>query len=99
MNRNFVIGYDIKHPRRLQRVYRAMLKHAAWIEYSIFVLEGSDKEAMRCMEEVSRLIDPAEDDLRCYPLPSRGLQFRLGKSTLPEGIIWTGLPAGAVLVG
>ena len=98
MSRNFIICYDIRHPRRLQRVYRAVLKHAAPIEYSVFILEGSGKEAMQCMAEASLLIDPTEDDLRCYPLPSRGLQFRLGRPTLPEGIVWTGLPAGCVLV-
>jgi len=26
-------------------------------------------------------------------LPSRGLQERIGRATLPEGIQWTGLPA------
>jgi CRISPR-associated protein Cas2 len=97
MNKIFVIGYDIRQPGRLQRVCRALLKYAIRIEYSVFILEGSDKEAMRCMDELSRLIEPAEDDLRCYPLPLRGLQFRLGKATLPEGIVWTGLPAGCMI--
>ncbi|MDR1945806.1 MAG: CRISPR-associated endonuclease Cas2 [Desulfovibrio sp.] len=94
----FVVGYDIRNPRRLQRVHRAMLKHAAPIEYSVFVLDGSTAAATRCMEEISRLIDPREDDLRCYPLPVRGVQFRLGKPTLPAGIVWTGLPSGCMMV-
>jgi CRISPR-associated protein Cas2 len=96
--RTFVIGYDISHPRRLQRVHRALIKYAVPIEYSIFVLDGAMREAIFCMEEVSRLIDPEEDDLRCYPLPSRGTQFRLGKASLPEGIIWTGLPSSCALL-
>jgi CRISPR-associated protein Cas2 len=96
--RTFVIGYDISNPRRLQKVYRAMIKHATPIEYSVFVLDGTMHAAVRCMQEISRLIDPKEDDLRCYPLPRRGLQLRLGKPALPEGIVWTGLPSGCVMV-
>jgi hypothetical protein len=43
----FVIGYDISNPRRLQRIHREMCKHAAPLEYSIFLLVGSeaDKDA------------------------------------------------------
>ena len=96
--RVFVIGYDISHPKRLQRAYRIMLNHAVPIEYSIFILNGTMRDAMRCMREVAHGIDPKEDDLRCYPLPSRGLQFRMGKASLPQGIVWTGLPSGSVMV-
>ena len=92
--RTFVIGYAISHPQRLQQVHRIMIKYAVPLQYSVFVLDGTEQDAQRCMREVVRLIDPKEDDLRCYSLPSRGVQFRLGKASLPEGIVWTGLPAG-----
>ena len=90
----FVIGYDIRDGRRLQQVYRVLLRYAMPIEYSIFLLEGSKRAAQGCMREVAGLIDPRVDDVRCYPLPLRGFQVRLGVATLPEGIVWTGLPAG-----
>ena len=88
----FVIGYDIRDVRRLQRVHRVLLRHAAPIEHSIFLLDGDTGAARRCMEALLRLIDPTVDDLRCYPLPLRGIQGRIGLETLPSGIIWTGLP-------
>lgn len=88
----FVIGYDICDMRRLQRVHRTLLRHAAPIEYSIFLLDGNLRAAHHCMDELLELIDPREDDLRCYRLPVRGLQGRIGLVTLPVGIIWTGLP-------
>ena len=91
--KTFVIGYDIRQRRRLSRVHRAMVRHATPIEYSVFILYGSTKAARRCLKEVSKLINPLEDDLRCYQLPARGRQFRLGRASLPEGIFWTGLPA------
>lgn len=89
---NWLIGYDITDPRRLQRIYRAMLKHATPLEYSIFLLSGTENAQKKCMREIASMIDPASDDLRCYPLPERGLQHRLGKATLPQGIHWSALP-------
>jgi CRISPR-associated protein Cas2 len=92
--RAFVIGYDIADPRRLQRVHRAMCKHASPLEYSVFLLVGSEAYRQSCLAAVADLIDPDADDVRCYPLPARGLQTRIGRASLPEGIQWTGLPAG-----
>ncbi len=89
----FVIGYDISEPRRLLRVHREMCKHATPLEYSIFLLVGSDAAKDRCLEEIAELIKPLEDDVRCCPLPARGFQGRIGVASLPAGIVWTGLPA------
>ena len=88
----FVIGYDIAHPRRLQRVHREMCKHATQLEYSIFLLVGSAADQQRCLARIGALIKPCEDDVRCYRLPHRGHQERVGRASLPAGIVWTGLP-------
>ncbi|MCQ1550099.1 MAG: CRISPR-associated endonuclease Cas2 [Candidatus Accumulibacter phosphatis] len=88
----FVIGYDISHPRRLLRVHREMCKHASPLEYSIFLLVGSNAAKDRCLREVDALIKPQDDDLRCYALPIRSFQGRIGRASLPAGILWTGLP-------
>lgn len=90
---SFVIGYDIADPRRLQRVHRVMCTFAAPLEYSIFLLVGRAADKDRCLLEIAALIEKGEDDVRCYPLPSRGFQSRIGRASLPEGIQWTGLPA------
>ena len=89
----FVLGYDITDPRRLGRIHRAMKKLAMPIEYSIFLLDGSERDAHRCVTAMETLMDGKTDDVRCYPLPVRGYQKRIGKAVLPEGIHWTGLPA------
>jgi CRISPR/Cas system-associated endoribonuclease Cas2 len=64
-----VIGYDISDPRRLLRVHREMCKHATPLEYSIFLLVGSEADKERCLEEIAELIEPRDDDVRCYALP------------------------------
>ena len=91
--RAFVIGYDIANPRRLQRVHREMCKHATPLEYSVFLLVGNELAKERCLAQMAGLIEDGEDDVRCYPLPVRGFQGRVGRASLPAGIQWTGLPA------
>lgn len=90
---HFLICYDITCPRRLQRMHRRLCRWATPLQYSVFLLAGSEAQFERCLEAVAELIDPREDDLRGYPLPVRGLQARLGVPALPAGIQWSGLPA------
>lgn len=90
----FVIGYDISDPARLQRIHRLMCKFAIPLEYSVFLLIGSVSDKNKCLADVAAVMDMSMDDVRCYALPVRGLQQRIGRSGLPDGIQWTGLPAG-----
>ncbi len=91
--RAFVVGYDIANPRRLQRVHREMCKHATPLEYSVFLLVGDRRAKDLCLARMAGRIKNNEDDVRCYPLPVRGFQGRIGRASLPLGIQWTGLPA------
>ncbi|GHT84345.1 hypothetical protein AGMMS49960_08750 [Betaproteobacteria bacterium] len=95
---NWIIGYDITDPRRLNRVHRVMVNRATPIEYSIFLFCGTERELNECLDAITTLIDAKTDDVRCYPLPQRGLQERIGLATLPEGIQWTALPAGLMSI-
>ena len=90
---NWIVAYDVSAPRRLQRIHRFMVGQASPIEYSVFLFVGTAKQLEACLAELGRLIDPRDDDMRCYALPARGLQARIGCATLPAGIQWTGLPA------
>ncbi len=90
---DFVICYDIGHPKRLGRVFRFLKKCAMPLQYSVFLYTGDERQLARLMDKLLPLIDQKEDDLRAYPLPKRGFKARLGKAALPEGIQWSGLPA------
>jgi CRISPR-associated protein Cas2 len=91
--RSWLLAYDIANPRRLGRVLRCMKRHATPVQYSVFWLEGSPADSLRCVQAVRRLMDPREDDLRVYPLPAHARCLRLGRAVLPEGIQWSALPA------
>lgn len=88
----YLIGYDISNEKRLQKIHKRMVKYATPIQYSIFLLEGSEKELQHCLDDVLTIFHKKEDDLRVYPLPANAKQWQLGKLILPEGIIWTVLP-------
>jgi CRISPR-associated protein Cas2 len=87
-----IIAYDITCPRRLQKVYRKLCGHAMRLQYSVFYFTGTQTQYQACLDDIVPLIDETSDDLRAYPLPTNGYQWRLGKATLPEGICYTGLP-------
>jgi CRISPR-associated protein Cas2 len=70
-----------------------MCAHAAPLEYSVFILVGTARAKDQCLQRLSALIDTNTDDVRCYPLPMRGFQERIGRTSLPTGIHWTGMPA------
>lgn len=88
----YIVAYDITAPRRLNRVYRALCKIAVPIEYSVFLLTSDPRQVVRILADLEELIDKRSDDLRCYPLPVRGLRIRLGRAHFPDGIHYTGLP-------
>jgi CRISPR-associated protein Cas2 len=89
---DYIIAYDITSPRRLARIYRYMQKTGVHIEYSVFYVTCDNRRILAILDELAALIDPRHDDLRCYPLPARGVKLSLGKAILPAGIIYTGLP-------
>lgn len=93
MQANFLFAYDITQPRRLQRVHRYFTQAAVPIEYSVFFASEGLRKALEILSGAVELIDESSDDLRCYPLPKRGLRARLGKATLPAGIYYSDLPA------
>lgn len=83
----FLIGYDISNERRIAQIFRRLKNHAIPIQYSLFLLDGSEKNLQCCLDEIIPIINSNEDDLRCYPLPARGLKIHMGKALLPDGII------------
>ena len=89
---DYVICYDICDPKRLGRIHRAIKRRAVALQYSVFLFTGTAKQLQRCLDELETIMDKRHDDIRAYPLPERGLRVRLGKSLLPAGIQWSGLP-------
>jgi CRISPR-associated protein Cas2 len=89
---DYIICYDVCHPKRLVRIHHALKRQAVALQYSVFLFSGTPRQLQRCLDQLESLMDKRRDDIRAYPLPQRGLRLRLGKSVLPSGIQWSGLP-------
>ena len=93
----YVISYDIGNPKRLLRIHRYLKGLALPIQYSVFYFEGSEVELEKCIDKLTTMINPKEDDVRCYPLPKTGLQVCLGKAGLPNDIYYSGQPTSELI--
>lgn len=84
----YLIGYDISEPKRLQKIYRRIIKYATPIQYSLFILVGNEQQLNQCLNDIFQVFNKKEDDLRVYLLPENYQRWDLGKPLFPEGILW-----------
>lgn len=79
----------------MQRVLRWVRQRGMRVQYSVYLLEADPKALARTLGELVRLIDPLRDDVRVYPVPSRGRAQTLGRPMLGPGLslLGTQLPA------
>ncbi|WKN24004.1 CRISPR-associated endonuclease Cas2 [Azotobacter vinelandii] len=83
----YLLCYDIRDPRRLNRVFRACCKVAVPYQYSVFVLTATRDELDALVRHIARLIDENEDDVRVYRLHAPQSIQRLGEAVLPHEIV------------
>lgn len=83
---HYLVCYDIADQRRLLRVHRRVLKHAIFIQYSVYYLQG-DKKALRALlDDLQDVIDERYDDVRAYSVKPLSEALQIGNPWLPEGI-------------
>ncbi len=85
--RLYLIAYDIADPQRLNRVARFMCKHACRVQYSVFVIQITPARLNLLLEALAELIEPAEDDVRAYPLPRECEVALLGRQLFPDDVL------------
>lgn len=66
--RRYLVAYDIREPKRLRRVHKAMKGFGYPLQYSVFIcdLDGGEKIKMRL--EVGSLINAGEDSVAIVDL-------------------------------
>jgi CRISPR-associated protein Cas2 len=85
--RVWLIAYDIAHPRRLGRVHRYIKTLAMPAQYSLYVCTHTARGIQDIAATLSGMIHPQEDDVRIYQLPQRADITRIGRRTLPDGLL------------
>lgn len=71
----YLICYDITEPKRWRQVYKLMVGHGDWLQYSVFRCELSGRELATLIGRLSALIKHDEDQILFFPLgPREGLR-------------------------
>ena len=83
---NYLLCYDISDPRRLQRVHRYVVKHALFVQLSVYYFQGNRQALNRLLSGLSCIIEEKEDDVRVYRVRNLLESLQIGRSWLPEGI-------------
>ncbi len=84
--RQYLICYDIRCPKRLQRVHACIKKYAVPVQYSVFHTQMRDSQLETLKEKLQAIIDNKHDDIRIYPLPVKPVITVIGQPFLPEGV-------------
>ena len=86
----YLITYDIRHPRRLQRVHRYLKSCAIALQESVFAWQGTPAELQHLKQQLHQRINAAEDDIRGYRLHHPLLIF--GRSPFAHDVYYQGYP-------
>lgn len=81
-----LLAYDIANPDRLRQVHRAVRQAGIPLQYSVFLVPGRAADVDLLLRELEQIIEPLEDDIRVYPLPTRLEAYRYGRQELPLGL-------------
>ena len=83
----WLICYDIADPKHVARLHRLIKGFAQPVQRSVSFFEGSRAQLVRRMHDIAALIDPRDDDVRAYPIPVSVRLHRLGRGTMPSGVL------------
>ena len=89
----WLLAYDIRDPKRLQRVWRCLRQEGVRLQYSVYLLAGSRGHIEQLLAQLQPLIDERVDDVRVYPLSENtriwglGTQFGDDGNTLSDEFI------------
>ncbi len=88
----YLIGYDISDPKRLQKIHSRIQKMAIPLQYSVFLFDDTKEKLQQCIDTTLSLMNKQEDDFRIYPLPQNSPYWQLARPILPDGILLSLLP-------
>lgn len=87
MKAPYLVCYDIADPRRLGRVFRFMKGNGVHLQYSVFHCTLTWPGLLKLREDLGKLIDKRQDDIRIYPLPSGCKVVIIGcGDRVPDGV-------------
>lgn len=87
----YLISYDIRDPRRLQRAHRLLRQQAHALLESLFAFQGSPQMLQALQSQLTSILT-RQDDLLIYRLRADQPIHRWGTACLPQGLYDFSLP-------
>jgi CRISPR-associated endonuclease Cas2 len=72
----YLLAYDIADNRRLQWVYRRLLRSGLPVQKSVFLVSVTGEGLTDLLDELEGLMHKGQDDLRTYPIAHPGELYR-----------------------
>lgn len=64
----YIVSYDIRDPKRLNKVHKTMLDYGEPRQYSVFECRLTDKNLVKMKHELSEIINREDDQALIIPL-------------------------------
>jgi len=64
----YLLSYDIRHVKRLQKFHYRLKKRAFALQKSVFLLEADATDVQQIISLVEQYTHTLEDDVRLYPI-------------------------------
>lgn len=84
---HYLVCYDIADPKRLAKVHRRAVSHAAFVQYSIYYLKGSQDDLENMLTDIREVINESLDDVRAYSVTPLSEAIQKGVAWLPEDFL------------
>ncbi len=68
----YLVAYDVRCPKRLQRVHRLLKSRGLAAQYSVFFVFGTEAVLEGLLDEMDAIIHTREDDLMAWPVTAPG---------------------------
>ncbi len=89
----YLICYDIRDIKRLQKVQRWLKGCAFALQESVFIYAGTQHQWLKFRLALQQKIKPSADDVKIYQLPVGFTLEFYGQLPWPDGIYFSGYPA------
>lgn len=75
----YLICYDIRHARRLQRIHKRLTQCATALQYSVFLAHWDQAQLKKVSDDLAKLMELTEDDVRIFAVQAPSKAVILGK--------------------
>jgi CRISPR-associated protein Cas2 len=88
----YIIAYDVRSPKRLQKIHRLLRSCAYALQNSVFAWYGTIAQLQTLQSKLLKISNLKIDDIRGYRLPTSAFVSLWGVTPFSQGVTDTGRP-------